>query len=129
MDAPVDPARLRRPRLSYDVALLRAMADESRMAILQFLCTPGAGEMVAFPVHQIAAETKMSISTTSHHLQILLRAGLVSVERDGRLRNYAMAFGNLRTSIVQFRDLIRFIDQAMERNAKPAADAPDEPAI
>lgn len=117
MDASAEHARIRRPRLSYDVELLRAMADESRMAILQFLCTPGAGEMLAFPVNHIAKETGMSISTTSHHLQILRRAGLVGVERDGRQRNYRMAFDHLRTSIVQFRDLIRFIDQAVERNA------------
>lgn len=107
----------------YDVDLLRAMADESRMAILQYLCTPAAGEMRAYPVNQIAAATKMSVSTTSHHLQILRRARLVTVERAGRARNYRFHFAQLRTSIVQFRDLIRFIDQALEKNAPTDEDA------
>lgn len=117
MDNSQENARLRRPRLVYDVELLRAMADESRMKILQFLCTPGAGEMLGFPVFAIAEATGMSISTTSHHLQILKRAGLVAMDRRGRERYYSMAFEQLRTSIVQFRDLIHFIDKAIEKGA------------
>ena len=117
MDASQESVKLRRPRLVYDVELLRAMADESRMKILQFLCTPGAGEMLGFPVNAIAAETAMSVSTTSHHLQILKRAGLVELERRGRERYYRMSFDHLRTSIVQFRDLIHFIDVALEKGA------------
>lgn len=118
MESASEKAKIRRPRLVYDVELLRAMADESRLAILQYLCTPGAGEMRAYPVNHIAAQTEMSVSTTSHHLQILRRAGLVTVERAGRERNYRFNFDHLRTSIMQFRDLIRFVDEAVERNAK-----------
>lgn len=99
------------------------MADESRMSVLQFLCTPGAGEMQGFPVNQIALETQMSVSTTSHHLQILRRAGLVTMERAGRERIYRFNFDHLRTSIMQFRDLIRFVDEAVERHAKKRNDA------
>lgn len=122
METASEKARIRKPKLVYDIELLRAMADESRMAILQFLCTPSAGEMRAYPVNYIAAETKMSVSTTSHHLQILRRAGLVTVERAGRERNYRFHFEQLRTSIMQFRDLIRFIDQAVERNEAKVED-------
>lgn len=117
MDSTQEYARLRKPRLVYDVELLRAMADESRMKILQFLCTPAAGEMLGFPVFSIAEATEMSVSTTSHHLQILKRAGLVEMERRGRERYYSFAFDQLRTSIVQFRDLIHFIDKALEKGS------------
>lgn len=116
MESASEKRRIRRPRLVYDVELLRVMADESRMRILQFLCTPGAGEMRAYPVTHIASEVGMTNSTTSHHLQILLRAGLVSVESVGRARNYQFNYDLLRTSIMQFRDLIRFMDQAIERH-------------
>lgn len=125
MESASEKRRIRRPRLVYDVDLLRVMADESRMRILQFLCTPGAGEMRAYPVTHIATEVGMTNSTTSHHLQILLRAGLVSVESVGRARNYQFNYDLLRTSIMQFRDLIRFMDQAIERHAS-TDDAPDE---
>lgn len=120
MEQSSENTRLRRPRLVYDVELLRSMADESRMKILQFLCTPGAGEMLGFPVFAIAEATGMSLSTTSHHLQILKRSGLVDMERRGRERYYSMQFDNLRTSIVQFRDLIHFIDKALERGTPVA---------
>lgn len=117
MESASEKARIRRPRLVYDVELLRVMADESRMRILQYLCTPGAGEMRAYPVTQIAAEVGMSNSTASHHLQILRRAGLVDVQSVGRTRNYRFNYSLLRTSILQFRDLIRFMDQTLERHA------------
>lgn len=117
MESASEKRRIRRPRLVYDVDLLRVMADESRMRILQFLCTPGAGEMRAYPVTHIATEVGMTNSTASHHLQILLRAGLVNVESVGRARNYQFNYDLLRTSIMQFRDLIRFMDQAIERHA------------
>lgn len=120
MESASEKARIRRPRLVYDVELLRVMADESRMRILQYLCTPGAGEMRAYPVTQIASEVGMSNSTTSHHLQILRRAGLVDVQSVGRTRNYRFNYSLLRTSILQFRDLIRFMDQTLERTADAA---------
>lgn len=72
--------------------------------------------MRAYPVTHIAREVGMTNSTTSHHLQILLRAGLVDVESVGRARNYQFNYDLLRTSILQFRDLIRFMDQALERH-------------
>jgi len=121
MESASEKARIRRPRLIYDVELLRVMADESRMRILQYLCTPGAGEMRAYPVSQIATEVEMSNSTASHHLQILLRAGLVDVKSVGRSRYYKFNYELLRTSILQFRDLIRFMDQTLERNQDTSA--------
>lgn len=82
--------------------------------------------MRAYPVTMIAQEVGMTNSTASHHLQILLRAGLVDVQSVGRSRNYRFNYDLLRTSILQFRDLIRFMDQALERHAEDdEADAAD----
>ena len=110
-----DNERLRKPPLAYDVELLRAMADETRQRILQLLSTPGAGEMLAFSVTDIAEQVGLTVSTASHHLQILRRAGLVEVARSGRERRYALNFPVLRTSVTQFHDLLRLIDDAMGR--------------
>lgn len=112
---------LRRPPLNYDEELLGAMADPSRKRILQTLCTPGAGRMQALSVSEIAEESRISLSTVSHHLQILRRSGLVSVERAGRQRLYRLELERLTASLVQFRDLLGLIDAAMQRARRRAA--------
>lgn len=112
---------LRRPPLNYDEELLGAMADPSRKRILQTLCTPGAGRMRALSVSEIAEESGISLSTVSHHLQILRRSGLVSVERAGRQRLYRLELERLTASLVQFRDLLGLIDAAMQRARRRAA--------
>jgi DNA-binding transcriptional ArsR family regulator len=72
------------------------MSDETRQMILQFLCTPGAGEMKAFSVSEIAENFQLTASTVSHHLQMLKRSQLVSVRRDGKERLYSLQFDSYR---------------------------------
>lgn len=110
--------RLRSPRLVYDVDLLRAMGDETRQAILQFLCTPGAGEMRAFAVTEIADQFELTTSTVSHHLQLLRRAGLVNMEKAGKERRYSLALETLRRSVGQFYDILKMTEDATERAAR-----------
>lgn len=110
--------RLRSPRLVYDVELLRAMGDETRQAILQFLCTPGAGEMRAFAVTDIADQFELTTSTVSHHLQLLKRAGMVKMAKAGKERRYSLDLENLRKSVGQFNDLLNLIEGATERAAR-----------
>jgi DNA-binding transcriptional ArsR family regulator len=107
--------RLRSPRLIYDIDLLRAMADDTRQSILQFLCTPGAGEMNEFAVTEIANHFDLTTSTVSHHLQLLRRVSLVKMKKAGKERHYSLDFENLRKSVGQFNDLLVMIDQAEER--------------
>jgi DNA-binding transcriptional ArsR family regulator len=109
--------RLRSPKLSYDLDMLKAMSDETRQMILQFLCTPGAGEMKAFSVTEIAENFKLTASTVSHHLQLLRRAQLVNVRRDGKERLYSLNFDVLRKSVQQFADALGTIETTMVRTA------------
>lgn len=98
------------------------MGDETRQMILQFLCTPGAGEMQTFSVTEIANHCELTPSTVSHHLQLLRRANLVKVKRSGKERLYSLDFTSLRRSVGQFNDLLKLIEQATE-SAKEAAAA------
>ena len=110
--------RLRSPRLVYDVELLRAMGDETRQRILQFLCTPGGGEMKPFAVTDIADQFDLTTSTVSHHLQLLRRAGLVSMQKAGKERRYSLNLATLRRSVGQFTDLLKLIEDSMDRSAR-----------
>lgn len=118
--------RLRSPKLVYDIELLKAMADETRQAILQFLCTPGAGEMRAFSVTEIANNFDLTASTVSHHLQQLRRCELVNVAREGKERRYSLNHEHLRKSVGQFNDLLNLIDQAADRAKKLKARQEEE---
>ncbi len=112
--------RVRSPRLVFDIDLLRAMADDTRQRILQFLCTPGAGEMLAYSVTEIADSFDLTASTVSHHLQVLRRARLVRVQQAGKERLYSLDFDHLRRSVGQFNDLLGMIEQTVGRAARRA---------
>lgn len=112
--------RLRSPRLVYDVEMLRAMADDTRQQILQFLCTPGAGEMHPFTVTEIADQFDLTTSTVSHHLQLLRRAGLVQMAKAGKERRYSLDLGAFRRNVGQFNDLLKMVEDATERAARLA---------
>ncbi|MFT6398645.1 MAG: DNA-binding transcriptional ArsR family regulator [Bradymonadia bacterium] len=107
--------RLRSPRLVYDIDLLRAMADDTRQTILQFLCTPGAGAMRDFAVTEIADHFDLTTSTVSHHLQLLRRVGMVQMQKAGKERRYSLDFDTLRKSVGQFNDLLVMIEQSTDR--------------
>ncbi len=104
--------RIRSPRLNYDVALLKAMADGTRQEILNFLCAPANQGMKQFSVTDITNNFELTASTVSHHLQLLRRAELVTVERRGKERLYALNWELLRTSVAQFNDLLSMIDRS-----------------
>ncbi len=113
--------RLRSPRLVYDTELFRAMADDTRQQILQFLCTPGAGEMRSFSVTEIADNFNLTASTVSHHLQLLRRADLVRVRKDGKERRYSLNWELLRRTMGQLHDLLGAIDDAAQQAARAGA--------
>jgi len=67
--------------------ILKALANENRLAIFEYLRqrhafvfkgqgTPSVGE--------IASEFDLALSTVSHHLKELYRAGLITCERRGK---------------------------------------------
>ncbi len=112
--------RLRSPRLVYDLEMMRALADETRQQILQFLCTPGAGEMRAFSVTEISENFNLTPSTVSHHLQLLRRCDLVNVAKDGKERRYSLQWDHFRKTVTQLGELVGQIDETM-RNAPRGA--------
>lgn len=63
---------------------LRALSDPSRREILKLL---GEGPMRA---GEIARRFEIGMPTVSHHLSVLKLAGLVRVERQGRVLMYSL---------------------------------------
>ena len=73
-------------------AVFAALADPTRRAILPMLLGG------ARPVNELAAPLPMSLAAVSKHLQILMRAGLVTQERAGRERSCRLEPDGLRAA-------------------------------
>jgi ArsR family transcriptional regulator len=68
-----------------DVLLFaRAFSDETRQQIMRLICCKW------LPVGEIAAHTRVSQPTVSHHLAILREAGLVLVREKGKQTYYSL---------------------------------------
>jgi DNA-binding transcriptional ArsR family regulator len=106
--------RTTQPVLVFDIALLKAMGDETRSRILRLLCTPEQGYMRPFSVTDIAMNFNLTASTVSHHLQLLKRVGLVNVERRGKERYYSLNLDNLRRRVGQFHELLESIRRSTD---------------
>src|SRR3989339_1512062 len=63
----------------------KALASPRRLELLDLLCQG------ARTVERLAEETGLSVANTSQHLQILRRARLIDVERQGQYAVYRMA--------------------------------------
>lgn len=88
-----------------DVEVLKALADETRLEILDLL---GLGEM---NVNEIASHHRISRPTISHHLQILKRAGIVSSRKDGKEIYYSVnqfVLTRLAQELLKFSSLGHF---------------------
>ena len=72
-------------------AMLRAIADPTRRRILQLLKQKGCCSIgMGFGLCACDIEERVSLSqpTVSHHMSVLIRAGLVEGERHGQWRWY-----------------------------------------
>lgn len=65
-----------------DVILLKALADENRLAILKLL---QGGEMCAC---KLLETLKISQPTLSHHMKILCASGIVDYRKEGKWMHY-----------------------------------------
>jgi DNA-binding transcriptional ArsR family regulator len=72
------------PRPPSCAELLKALADESRLAVVQALLDG------PLHVHELAAALGIEQSLLSHHLRALRAAGIVEAERDGKAVLYAL---------------------------------------
>jgi ArsR family transcriptional regulator len=78
------------------VPILRALADPTRLRILELLKSKGksassviARDERALCAADIETQTGLSQSVVSHHMSLLVRAGLVDASKRGRFVVYA----------------------------------------
>lgn len=73
-----------------DVKLIKALADENRLAILEMLQKE---EKCAC---YILEELDITQPTLSHHMKILCDSGLVDSRKDGKWMHYSLSFEGCR---------------------------------
>ncbi len=66
------------------VAFAKVIADDTRQQIMKFVCCKWAS------VSEITEHVGVSQPTVSHHLAILLEAGLVERQEEGRISRYTL---------------------------------------
>jgi len=73
--------------------IFKAMGDPARVRILEFLRNPGAGcctfegQICACDIEQLL---NLSQATISHHMKLLIEAGLVTATKRGRWMHYTL---------------------------------------
>ena len=91
------------------VRALKALADPVRLRIVEFLHRPVAGccsKQDAVCACDLDNFLKLTQPTISHHMKILVDAGLVKAEKHGRWVYYELnheAFGRVVESLGQYR--------------------------
>ncbi|MFC5995604.1 ArsR/SmtB family transcription factor [Pseudonocardia hispaniensis] len=80
--------------------VLRALGDPVRWEIIRQLA--GVGELACARLEETLPISK---STISHHVRILVEAGLVAVRKQGRNRFYALRRDALRGLVAELADL------------------------
>ncbi len=87
-----------------------ALKDPLRLRIL--LALAQAGEMT---VTELTRSVRVSQPLVSWHLGRLRAAGLVQVERDGRIARYSVAVGKIRRLLSSFDELLATISSDREK--------------
>lgn len=85
----------------YDglAAVAKAVGNGRRAEIIDLLAQAERS------VEELATEIEQSVANTSHHLQLLLRAGLVRTRRDGTRIHYSLANPRVAELWVAVRDV------------------------
>ena len=96
------------------------MADPTRRAILERL----TGEDL--PVTVLAAPFNVSLPAISKQLRVLERAGLLTQEKDGRVRRCRLQAGPLKPAIAWIEGYRRFWDQQLDSLASYLEDLDPE---
>ncbi len=85
-----------------------ALGDRTRRAILSRLAaSPGT-------VTELAEPFEMSLPAVSKHLRVLLDAGLIQKERDGRLHRCSLEAGSLRPANDWMQQYRRFWEESFD---------------
>jgi DNA-binding transcriptional ArsR family regulator len=89
---------------------LSLICDTSRRYILELLAIPGEDDEVEMPEKRsgdIARAIGLSAATTSEHLRLLAKQGLISSRRDGNVVYYRL---RNRKLVKAFQELIMALD-------------------
>lgn len=94
--------------LSECIPIFTMLQDESRQQILMLLF-----DKKEMTVSELTENLELSRPAVSHHLKLLLDAGLVSVKKNGKERIYSL---NLQKTIKQLKDLLSSIEMDNQNN-------------
>src|SRR5687767_12510989 len=101
-------------KMTDAVAVLNALAQETRLEIYRFLIRAGR---TGAPAGRIGEHLELHAATLSFHLNALKLAGLVSARRESRSIIYTASF-------VRMRDLLGYLTQnCCQDEANPDLDA------
>lgn len=78
---------LNRPDATHLASAMKALSDPSRLQLLSILHTAGGEVIVGDLIFRLGILSQPSVS---HHLALLLKAGLVAVRRDGIYMRYRL---------------------------------------
>ncbi len=93
--------------------MLKALADESRMAILRSL-----NEQEEYSVGDLAQRVELGEPTVSHHLARLREAGLVMLRATGNQRFYRVN----KSGLARFKALVATLEQTPASQPLPVSD-------
>ena len=94
--------------LSECIPIFTMLQDESRQQILMLLF-----DKKEMTVSELTENLELSRPAVSHHMKLLLEAGLVSVKKNGKERIYSL---NLQKTIKQLKDLLSSIEMDNQNN-------------
>lgn len=94
--------------LSECIPIFTMLQDESRQQILMLLF-----DKKEMTVSELTENLELSRPAVSHHMKLLLDAGLVSVKKNGKERIYSL---NLQKTIKQLKDLLSSIEMDNQNN-------------
>ncbi|MCM3747073.1 metalloregulator ArsR/SmtB family transcription factor [Paenibacillus pasadenensis] len=83
--------------------VFQTLSDPNRQDILLLLHENGP-----LPVNELTSKLSLSRPAVSHHLKLLLQAGLVSCEQQGTQRHYSLS---LEASVTMLRELISVVEE------------------
>jgi DNA-binding transcriptional ArsR family regulator len=129
-----DPAPIDEPDPAALDRVFAALADPVRRAILRRL--DGRDLLVS----ELAEPFAISLQAVSRHIQVLVRAGLVTQERTGRISRCRLDAGPIYQAAVwvnryskywqaQFDTLAAWLDEIERRKAAPATPALPRPKL
>ena len=94
--------------LSECIPIFTMLQDESRQQILMLLF-----DKKEMTVSELTENLELSRPAVSHHMKLLLDAGLASVKKNGKERIYSL---NLQKTIKQLKDLLSSIEMDNQNN-------------